>query len=124
MTRQRDERPLGLHAVGRPYSPNFDPNYKLRHKVSIAHLRQPYGHEMRFVGDTPETRERRGRAPKPKPAPLLEPISDDAQKLAAARKLLRDIKGMLHGLIRAMSHTVERAEGIRAKIQTGERVEL
>jgi hypothetical protein len=42
-----------FNAVGKPYSPQYDPNYKLRHKPSRAHLRWPYPSTMRFVGDEP-----------------------------------------------------------------------
>jgi hypothetical protein len=110
-----------LNAIGRPFSPSYDPGYKMKYKPSYAHLHWPYGPEMRFVGDPPEARERRRRFPRPKPAPLLEPISGDAEKLAAARKLLRDVDNMLHSLILAISRTVEKAEGIRAKIQIDEK---
>lgn len=30
-----------LNAVGKPYSPHFDPNYRIKHRVSYAHLRKP-----------------------------------------------------------------------------------
>jgi hypothetical protein len=40
-----------LNAVGKPYSPQFDPKYKLKHKPRTGHLRWPYSVNMRFVGD-------------------------------------------------------------------------
>jgi hypothetical protein len=48
---KRKDRNLGLNAVGKPYSPQYDPNYKIKHRTSTAHLRWPYSKEMRFVGD-------------------------------------------------------------------------
>ena len=61
VTQKRASRPRAkktdgapkLNAVGKPYSPQYDPNYKLRHKPSRAHLRWPYPSTMRFVGDKP-----------------------------------------------------------------------
>jgi hypothetical protein len=47
-----------LNAVGKPYSPQYDPKYKIKHKLSTGHLRWPYSANMRFVGDS---------APKPLP---------------------------------------------------------
>jgi len=46
-------KPLGLNAVGKPYSSSFDPNYRLKYKPSYAHLRWPNPTSMRFVGDPP-----------------------------------------------------------------------
>jgi hypothetical protein len=43
--------PLGLNAIGKPYSSSFDPNYRLKHVTSTAHLRWPYPTTMRFVDD-------------------------------------------------------------------------
>jgi hypothetical protein len=54
---KRGDRNLGLNAVGKPYSPQYspqyDPNYKMKYRAarSTAHLRLPYGKDMRFVGD-------------------------------------------------------------------------
>jgi len=45
--------PLGLNAVGKPFSANYDPNYRLKHKPSYGHLRWPYPATMRFVDDPP-----------------------------------------------------------------------
>jgi hypothetical protein len=42
-----------LNAVGKPFSPQYDPNYQLRHKPSYGHLRAPYPTTMRFVDDLP-----------------------------------------------------------------------
>ena len=36
-----------LNAIGKPYGSNFDPNYKVKHKVSYAHLFRPYTHQLR-----------------------------------------------------------------------------
>lgn len=43
--------PLGLNAVGKPFSPQYDPNYRLRHKPSYGHLRLPYPTSMQWVED-------------------------------------------------------------------------
>jgi hypothetical protein len=40
-----------LNAVGKPFSASYDPNYRLKHKPSSAHLRWPNPTTMRFVGD-------------------------------------------------------------------------
>jgi len=44
----------------------------VRHKVSYAHLRAPYGPEMRFVGDEPAVNGKSHRRRQPRPAPLLQ----------------------------------------------------
>jgi hypothetical protein len=65
--------PLGLNAVGKPFSPQYDPNYRLRYKPSYGHLRLPYPTTMRFVGDPPRKAERiRGHRRKSAPAPLFD----------------------------------------------------
>jgi hypothetical protein len=51
--RKASEELLGLNAIGKPYSTSYDPNYRLKHKPSSAHLRWPYPTSMRFVGDPP-----------------------------------------------------------------------
>jgi len=38
-----------LNAVGKPLSPLYDPNYRIKHKTSTAHLFKPYRY-MRWVG--------------------------------------------------------------------------
>jgi len=48
-----DATKTGLNAIGKPYSTSYDPNYRLKHKVSYRHLRWPYPTTMRFVGDHP-----------------------------------------------------------------------
>jgi hypothetical protein len=53
MPRHRVEKPLGLNAVGKPYSASYDPKYRLKYKPSYGHLRWPYPTTMRFVGDHP-----------------------------------------------------------------------
>ena len=40
-----------LNAVGKPYSTQYDPNYRIKHRTSAAHLFKPYGRHMRWVGD-------------------------------------------------------------------------
>ena len=40
-----------LNAVGKPYSPSYDPNYRMKYRAgSTAHLFKPYPKDMRFVG--------------------------------------------------------------------------
>ena len=41
-------KPL-LNAVGKPLSPLYDPNYRMKHKTSTAHLFKPYGRYMQWV---------------------------------------------------------------------------
>ena len=41
---------LGLNAVGKPYSPSYDPNYRLKHVTSTGHLRFPYL-RIKFVSE-------------------------------------------------------------------------
>jgi fructose-1,6-bisphosphatase/inositol monophosphatase family enzyme len=43
------QKPL-LNAVGKPLSPLYDPNYRIKHKTSRSHLFTPYGRHMRWVG--------------------------------------------------------------------------
>jgi hypothetical protein len=38
-----------FNAVGKPFSPSYDPNYRMKHKVSTAHLFKPYGSDMRLT---------------------------------------------------------------------------
>jgi len=109
-TRQRGERPLGLNAVGRPYGENYDPNYKMRHKPSYGHLRQPYGPSMRFVGDPPKTDERRRRRRQPQLAPLLDQSNDALAQCGDRIKALRDIENKLRALRQAMRRDIEKAE--------------
>jgi hypothetical protein len=52
-SRQRNGKPLGLNAVGKPFGASYDPNYRLKYKPSSAHLRWPNPTTMRFVGDPP-----------------------------------------------------------------------
>jgi hypothetical protein len=42
-------RPLGLNAVGKPFSPSYDPNYRIKHKTTTAHLFKPYGPGIRLT---------------------------------------------------------------------------
>ena len=46
--RAKADRPL-LNAVGKPFSPLYDPNYRVKHKTGTAHLFKPYGSYMRWV---------------------------------------------------------------------------
>ena len=40
----------GLNAVGKPYSPQYDPNYRMRRaRTNIARLHAPYGPRMRLT---------------------------------------------------------------------------
>jgi hypothetical protein len=45
--------PYKLNAIGKPYSANYSPNYRMNHRPSYGHLRAPYPTTMRFVGDPP-----------------------------------------------------------------------
>ena len=67
---KKQPRSLGLNAIGKPYGANYDPNYRMNHKPSYAHLRWPYPTTMRFVGDpsnydpnTRSFRDEEGRLP-------------------------------------------------------------
>jgi hypothetical protein len=96
--------PLGLNAVGKPYSTSYDPAYKMKYKPSYGHLRHPYGFSMRFVGDPPPkagngTRRRRRQPP---PAPLLDETS-------ALRKQLLDAQDHLHQVQRRIAREIDRA---------------
>jgi hypothetical protein len=55
--RKPKRRPKGsrtaLNAIGQPYSPQFDPKYRIRHEPRTGHLFFPYSANMRFVGDDP-----------------------------------------------------------------------
>lgn len=42
----KKERPT-LNAIGKPYSPQFDPGYRVKHKTTTAHLFKPYGDIVR-----------------------------------------------------------------------------
>lgn len=37
----------GLNAVGKPFSPQYDPRYRMKHKPTTAHLFKPYGDSFR-----------------------------------------------------------------------------
>ena len=104
MSRQRVEKPLGLNAVGKPFSPSYDPAYKMKYKPSYGHLRHPYGFSMRFVGDPPPKADsgRRHRRQQPPPAPLLDETS-------ALRKQLLDAQDHLHQVQRRIAREIDRA---------------
>src|SRR5262249_41029660 len=71
MRPRRRSNPVGLNAVGKPYSASFDPNYRLRFDATkVGRLFAPYGPNMRFVGDNQPTEHKRRRR-QPQPAPLL-----------------------------------------------------
>jgi hypothetical protein len=36
-----------LNAIGKPYSPQYDPRYRVKHKTGTAHLFKPYGNIVR-----------------------------------------------------------------------------
>jgi hypothetical protein len=50
MRERSAQRLNGLNAVGKPYCASFDPNYRLKHVTSTAHLRSPYL-RVKFVGE-------------------------------------------------------------------------
>jgi hypothetical protein len=67
--RQHNGKPLGLNAIGKPYSESFDPNYRLRFRgTKINRLRKPYGPGMW----SPDDQHKRKRRRKPRPTPLLD----------------------------------------------------
>jgi hypothetical protein len=62
---------LGLNAVGKPYSPSYDPNYKMNFgRTKITRLYAPYGPGM-FADDQSTADEKRKRRQFPRPVPLL-----------------------------------------------------
>jgi hypothetical protein len=46
VTKPRVTERLALNAIGKPYG-NYDPNYKIKHRVSTARLYKPYGYFLR-----------------------------------------------------------------------------
>jgi hypothetical protein len=96
--------PLGLNVIGKPFSPNYDPTYRMKYKPSYAHLRHPYGFSMRFVGDPPPKAENRHRPRRrqPPPAPLLDETS-------MLRKQLLDAQDRLHQVQRRITREIDRA---------------
>ena len=46
--RKASEAPR-LNAIGRPYGVNFDPKYRIKHKVSMAALTKPYSDNFRSM---------------------------------------------------------------------------
>ena len=38
-----------LNAVGKPFGPQYDPNYRVKHKTTTAHLFKPYGPGIRLT---------------------------------------------------------------------------
>src|SRR5262245_19351165 len=81
--------PLGLNAIGKPFSPQYDPHYQLKYRPSYGHLHLPYPPTMRFVGDPPpETDKRRRRDQSPQPVPLL----DDQLRSGGAARNIRNWK--------------------------------
>jgi hypothetical protein len=79
---------LGLNAVGKPFSPQYDPNYRMNYKPSYGHLRWPYPTTMRFVDDPPRTDAPRTlKLKRLKPVPLLgdhDPLLEHVAKTQAA----------------------------------------
>jgi hypothetical protein len=106
------EKRSKLNAIGKPYSENFDPNYRMKYKPSYGHLRMPYGPSMKFVGDDPAADESRRRYRPPKPAPLLGGIGESPTELSivTAIKLLLKIERKLEALQHATIHKVEQVE--------------
>jgi hypothetical protein len=39
--RAQAPKPLGLNAIGKPYGANYDPNYRMRYRTSLAFLLKP-----------------------------------------------------------------------------------
>ena len=62
----KDATKIGLNAIGKPYSSSYDPNYRLKHVTSTAHLRFPYW-RVKFVGEELREREWRSRRQRSKP---------------------------------------------------------
>jgi hypothetical protein len=84
--------PPSVNAVGKPFSPQYDPHCRLKHRVSYGHLRLPYPTTMRFVGDPPPNTEKiRGRRRKGALAPLLD--ADHA--LVDLIDRLEEVRGLL-----------------------------
>jgi hypothetical protein len=54
-----------LNAVGKPYSPQYDPKYRIKHKPRTGHLFFPYSRCMRFVGEPAPKVRRRGLCAQP-----------------------------------------------------------
>jgi hypothetical protein len=79
---------LGLNAVGKAYSANYDPNYRMNYRPSYGHLRSPYPSSMKFVGDTPRVSDERARIRLPRPAPLLR--DDDQQRQKRQERAIAD----------------------------------
>jgi hypothetical protein len=75
----------GLNAIGKPYSANYDPNYRMRHRVGYGHLRVPYPATMKFVGEEAKPiNPRKRNTRRPKPLPLLEGLVNDRADRARA----------------------------------------
>jgi hypothetical protein len=103
------EKPRGLNAIGRPYSPSYDPAYRMKYKPSYGHLRHPYGFSMRFVGDPPPKADdgrRHHRRKLPPPAPLLdETTALQQQVLDAQDRLYRTQRRIALEIDRAIKKT-------------------
>lgn len=96
---QRPQGSNGLNAVGKPFSPQYDPNYRMKYKPSYGHLRAPYGADMKFVGDAPRPiNEKRKRSRQPNPMPLLDPAA--ALVTLPPLHLLRSLHAVLDYLVR------------------------
>jgi hypothetical protein len=68
----RPQRPDGLSAVAKPYSANYDPNYKLRVPLRIGRLCALRAEHAICRRQPIHNRQRRRRRRRPRPAPLLE----------------------------------------------------
>src|SRR5262245_33205452 len=87
-TNNKATTPLGLNAVGKPYSENYDPHYRMNYRPSYGHLRSPYPATMKFIGDPPKTGEGRVRIRLSRPAPLL--LDDDRQRQKRQERAIAD----------------------------------
>ena len=49
VTKPRARRAVApkLNAVGKPFSPQYDPNYRMKYRPTLAHLSKPYSDAFR-----------------------------------------------------------------------------
>jgi len=80
---------MKLNAVGKPYGANYDPNYRLKHVTSTAHLRFTYA-RIKFVGEPERSDiwrlhpERKLPKSKPQVKPKRKPKRTPEEMTAAA----------------------------------------
>jgi hypothetical protein len=87
---EKQTRPLGLNAVGKPYGPGFDPAYRMKHIVSTAHLRSVYA-RIKFVGEPERSDIWRLHPERKLPEPQLKPKRKPKrtpEEMAAAAAIL------------------------------------